>query len=115
MNRSTLLLLVALVLAAFGHAADNSEAIIQATKDYVKKETAVKDPLVTVQKVADGYARVQVKSRSGATDAAIAFLKLEKANGKCWAWEPHSILKNSRSSRSRLRCSSDCSGTVLRA
>jgi hypothetical protein len=37
MNRSTLLLLVALVLAAFGHAADNSEAIIQATKDYVKK------------------------------------------------------------------------------
>jgi hypothetical protein len=78
MNRLTPLLLVALVLAAFGHAADNSEAIIRATKDYVKKETAVKDPLVTVQKVADGYARVQVKSKSGATDAAIAFLKLEK-------------------------------------
>ena len=67
MNRSTLLLLVALVLAAFGHAADNSEAIIRSTKEYVKKETAVKDPLVTVQKVADGYARVQVKSKSGAT------------------------------------------------
>jgi predicted RND superfamily exporter protein len=65
MNRSTLLLLVALVLAAFGHAADNSEAIIQATKDYVKKQTAVKDPLVTVQKVADGYARVQVKIEVG--------------------------------------------------
>src|ERR1700726_2382519 len=82
MNRSALLLLVALVLAVFGHAADNSEAIIQATKDYVKKETPVKDPLVTVQKVADGYARVQVKSRSGATDAAIAFLKLEKGKWK---------------------------------
>jgi len=64
MNRSTLLLLVALVLAAFGHAADSSEAIIRAAKDYVKMETAVKDPLVTVQKVADGYARVRVKSKS---------------------------------------------------
>jgi hypothetical protein len=82
MNRSTVLLLIALVLAAFGHAADNSEAIIQATKDYVKKETAVKDPLVTVQKMADGYARVQVKSKSGATDPAIAFLKLEKGKWK---------------------------------
>ena len=83
MNRSTLLLLMALVLAAFGHAADNnSEAIIRAAKDYVKKETAVKDPLVTVQKVADGYARVQVKSKSGATDPAIAFLKLEKGKWK---------------------------------
>src|ERR1700693_5707179 len=78
MNRSNLLLLVALVMAAFGHAADHSEAIIRATKDYVKKETAIKDPLVTVQKIADGYARVQVKSKAGATDPAIAFLKLEK-------------------------------------
>jgi hypothetical protein len=82
MNRSTLLLLFALVLAAFVQAADNSEAIIRATKDYVKKETAVKDPLVAVQKVADGYARVQVKSKSGATDPAIAFLKLEKGQWK---------------------------------
>jgi hypothetical protein len=82
MNRSTFLLLVALMLAAFGHAADNSEAIIRATKDYVKKETAVEDPLVTVQKVTEGYARVQVKSKSGATDPAIAFLKLEKGKWK---------------------------------
>jgi hypothetical protein len=82
MNRSTVLLLVALVLAAFGHAADNAKAIIQATKDYVKKETAVKDPLVTVQKMADGYARVQIKSKSGGTDPAIAFLKLEKGKWK---------------------------------
>ena len=67
MNKSTLLLLVALVLAVFGHAADNSEAIIRATNEYVKKETAVKDPLVTVQKVADGYARVQVKSLAEAS------------------------------------------------
>jgi hypothetical protein len=80
MNRSTLLLLVALVLAVFGHAADDPEPIIRATKEYVKKETAVKDPLVAVQKLADGYARVQVRSKSGATDPAVAFLKLE--NGK---------------------------------
>src|ERR1700694_2546754 len=82
MNKSTLLLLVALLLAAFGHAADDPEAIIQATTEYVKKETAINDPLVTVQKVADGYARVQVKSKSGATDPAIAFLKLEKGKWK---------------------------------
>jgi hypothetical protein len=82
MNRSTLLLLAAIVLAALVQAADNSEAIIRATKDYVKKETAVKDPLVTVLKVADGYARVQVKSKSGAIDPAIAFLKLEKGQWK---------------------------------
>ena len=78
MNKSTLLLLVTLFLTAFGHAAQDAEAIIQATTDYVKKETAIHDPLVTVQKVANGYARVQVKSKSGATDPAIALLKLEK-------------------------------------
>jgi hypothetical protein len=95
MNRSTLLLLAALVLAAFGHASDNSEAIIRATKDYVKKETAVKDPLVTVQKVSDGYARVQVKSKSGVTDPAIAFLKLQKGQWKVLslgtAFEPEEL------------------------
>ena len=107
MTRSTLLLLVALVLAAFGHAADKSEAIIRATKEYVRKETAVKDPLVTVQKVADGYARVQVKSKSGATDPAIAFLKLERGHWQVLGLGPHSILKNSRSSRYRLPCSSE--------
>jgi hypothetical protein len=48
----------------------------------VKKETAVKDPLVALQKVADGYARVQIKSKSGATDPVIAFLKLEKGQWK---------------------------------
>jgi hypothetical protein len=80
MNRFTLLLLVTFLLTAFGHATDNAEAIVRATTDYVKKETAINDPLVTVQKVAAGYARVQVQSKSGGTDPATAFLKLE--NGK---------------------------------
>ena len=78
MIQSALLLFTSLLLAASGHAAENPKAIIQATTDYVKKETAISDPLVTVEKVADGYARVQVKSKSGATDTATAFLKLEK-------------------------------------
>jgi hypothetical protein len=78
MNKSTLLLLVMLLPAAFCHAAEDAEAIIRATTDYVKKETAINDPLVTVQKVTNGYARVQVKSKSGITDPAIALLKLEK-------------------------------------
>src|ERR1700731_4301347 len=82
MNKYILLLLVALPFAAMGYSADDPEAIIQATTEYVKKETATNDPLVTVQKVADGYARVQVKSKSGATDPAIAFLKLEKGKWK---------------------------------
>jgi hypothetical protein len=82
MIQSALLLLAALLLAASGHAAEDPKAIIQATTDYVKKETAISDPLVTVEKVADGYARVQVKSKSGATDAATAFLKLEKGKWK---------------------------------
>jgi hypothetical protein len=85
LNRTTklaLLLLVPLLLAASGQAADDTKAIIQAMTDYVKKEAAINDPLVTVEKVADGYARVQVKSKSGATDPATAFLKLEKGKWK---------------------------------
>lgn len=84
-NRTTklaLLLLVPLLLAASGQAADDTQAIIQATTDYVKKEAAINDPLVTVEKIADGYARVQVKSKAGATDPATAFLKLEKGKWK---------------------------------
>jgi hypothetical protein len=80
--KSVLLAFVGFLLAASGHAADDPTAIIQAATDYVKKETAISDPLVTVEKVVDGYARAQVKSKSGATDAAIAFLKLEKGKWK---------------------------------
>jgi hypothetical protein len=80
--RSTLLFLVALLLPAFSHANDDSTAIIQATTDYVKKEASVNDPLVTVDKIVEGYARVQVKSKSGATDTATAFLKLSKGRWK---------------------------------
>jgi hypothetical protein len=76
------ILTLLLLLTSFARAADDAERIIQATTDYVKKETAVNDPLVTVQKVAAGYARVEVRSKSGATDPAIAFLKLEKGRWK---------------------------------
>jgi hypothetical protein len=98
MNKSTtLLLLVSLLMAGFGHAAGEPAAIIQATTAYVKKETAINDPLVTVQKVVQGYARVQVKSKSGATDSAIAFLKLENGQWKVLelgtAFDPEELQK----------------------
>ena len=74
-------LLFAFVLsAAAAHAADSNEAIIQSATAYVKKETAITNPLVTVEAVSGDFARVQVKSKSNGTDPAIAFLK--RANGK---------------------------------
>jgi hypothetical protein len=76
--RLAFLLLAPLSLIASGVAADASKAIILATTDYVKKMSAITDPLVTVEKVVDGYARVQVKSQANATDPATAFLKMEK-------------------------------------
>ena len=70
------------ILAASGQAAVDSKAIIQATTDYAMNETPVKDPLVTVDKVVGGYARVRVKSKSGAADEAVAFLKLKAGKWK---------------------------------
>jgi hypothetical protein len=37
-------------MTAFGHAADDAKGIIRATTDYLKKETAIHHPLVTVQR-----------------------------------------------------------------
>ena len=82
MFKSVFLLLSSYLLAASGFAADDVTAISQATTAYVKMETAVNDPLVTVQKVVGGFARVQVKSKSDATDPATAFLKLVKGEWK---------------------------------
>ena len=74
------LLLVSLLLPAASQAADDKNAIVQATKAYITKEMAINDPVVTVEKMAGGFARVQVKSGKGAADPATAFLKQE--NGK---------------------------------
>lgn len=82
MIKTVFLLLCSFVLAASGHAADDSSAIIKVTTDYVKEETGISDPLVTVEKTVAGFARVQVKSKSGATDPATAFLKLVKGEWK---------------------------------
>lgn len=82
MIKTAFLLICSFVLTASGFAADDVTAISQAATAYVKKETAVNDPLITVQKVVGGYARVQVKSKSGATDTATAFLKLVKGEWK---------------------------------
>lgn len=60
-------------------------AITRATLEYVKKESPIPDPLVTVEKTAAGYARVKVRSKAGQTDAATAFLKLEQGTWKVLA------------------------------
>lgn len=78
----TILLLTTLLMASSGRAADDAGAIIQATTSYVKKETGVTDPLVTVEGIADGYARALVKSKSGETDPATVFLKKGKGKWK---------------------------------
>lgn len=61
-------------------AADEKEAIIQATMRYVFQNAGVNDPAVTVEKIAQGFARVKVKSISGTTDPATAYLKGSGAN-----------------------------------
>ena len=68
-----------LLFTPSGQAADDTAAIIQATKDYVKKEADVSDARVTVQVVADGYARVMVE---GTSDPATAYLKEKKGKWK---------------------------------
>ena len=83
MNAPSLTKLAALfftaVLLISGRAEDDTAAIIQATKDYVKKEADVSDVRVIVQVVADGYARVMVE---GTTDPATAYLKEKKGKWK---------------------------------
>ena len=61
---------------------DMTGAITRATLEYLKKESPVSDPVVTVEKTAAGYARVKVRSKTGQTDAATAFLKLEQGAWK---------------------------------
>jgi hypothetical protein len=78
--KTVLLLAIAALVLTTARAADETNAIVQATMRYVFQEAGVKDPSVTVEKVAGGFARVKVVSESGATDDAIAFLK--GGNGK---------------------------------
>lgn len=76
--RSFLVLLPVLALSFFlcpPAAADEKDAIIQATMRFVFQEAGVNDPSVTVEKIEGGFARVKVVSVSGATDPAKAFLK----------------------------------------
>lgn len=73
------LFFAAVLLSTSGRAEDDTGAIIQATKDYVKKEADVSDARVTVQVVANGYARVLVE---GTSDPATAYLKEKKGKWK---------------------------------
>ncbi len=59
---------------------EDSDAITQATMRYGFQNAGGDDPAVTIEKKVPGFARVAIKSISGKTDPAIAFLK--GANGK---------------------------------
>lgn len=79
---SRLLLLAAsfcLLFNSVSRADETTDAIVQAAMRYVFQNAGVNDPAVTVEEVAEGFARVKVRSLSGATDPATAFLK---ASGK---------------------------------
>lgn len=73
---AALLPLVSSVLAA-----DEKPAIVAATKSYVAANSAIKKINVTVEQVADDFARVKIEpEEAGATDPAWVFLK--KKDGK---------------------------------
>lgn len=63
-------------LFLFNALADQStDAIIQSAMRYVFQNAGVDDPSVTILEVGGGFARVKIRSISGKTDPAIAFLK----------------------------------------
>jgi len=78
--RTTLLLALVSIFVSTAGADEDSDAITQATMRYVFQEAGVDDPSVTIEKIIPGFARVSVKSISGKTDPAIAYLK--GGNGK---------------------------------
>lgn len=63
------------LLLVTASADQSTDAIIQSTMRYVFQEAGVDDPSVTIQEVGGGFARVKVRSISGKTDPATAFLK----------------------------------------
>lgn len=78
--KTSLLLAIMSLLAPTVRADQDTDAITQATMRYVFQEAGVDDPSVTIEKISSGFARVSVKSISGKTDPAIAYLK--GGNGK---------------------------------
>lgn len=79
-SRMFVVLVLTSVLTSSLRADEDSDAITQASMRYVFQNAGVDDPAVTIVKKVPGFARVAIKSISGKTDPAIAFLK--GANGK---------------------------------
>jgi hypothetical protein len=78
-----LLLLLAIVLGLTNalFAADEQAAIIAATKSYVAANSAIMEIKITVEQVADDFARVKVEpEKANVADPAWVFLK--KKDGK---------------------------------
>lgn len=78
--RASLLLALMSLFGSTVQADQDTDAITQATMRYVFQEAGVDDPSVTIEKIVPGFARVAVKSISGKTDPATAYLK--GGNGK---------------------------------
>jgi len=76
MSRLLLLCTLLALLAPPIWAADDTAAIIAATKSYVAANSSITKVNVTVEQIADDFARVKVTSENGNTaDPAWVFLK----------------------------------------
>jgi hypothetical protein len=61
---------------------EQSDAIKTAAMHYIFQETSVKDPIVTIEKIIPGFARVGIRSKSNITDPVTAFLR---GSGENWS------------------------------
>lgn len=60
----------------------DQDALIEATRAYVKTVSAVSDVRVTVEKVSGEHARVRVEAPDGATNPAFVFLRKQQGRWK---------------------------------
>ena len=63
------------------HGDEASDAIKTAAMHYIFQEASVNDPIVTIEKIIPGFARVGIRSKSNITDPVTAFLK---GSGENW-------------------------------
>lgn len=69
-------------LVSTAQADEQSDAIKTAAMHYIFQEAGVNDPVVTIEKIIPGFARVEIRSKSNITDPVKAYLK---GSGENWA------------------------------
>jgi len=69
-------------LFSTAQADEQSDAIKTAAMHYIFQEASVNDPIVTIEKIIPGFARVGIRSKSNITDPVTAFLR---GSGENWS------------------------------